>query len=234
MLFCFSNVGVSGADDFINARNAFGSVSKSGNGLCAANLKNAVDACNLSSGKNNGIHFAVLTGRGYHNDLAATRDFGRDRVHQNGGGISRRTAGNVKTCTVNGNDFLSYHNTVFVVDDKAIANLTLVERANVFGSCFENLQEFGFYRGYGFFDFLGGYREGRKLCAVEFFTVFIKRGISVFAYVCDNFRNNALYVNGRFGARKNLVVCNFTVFENANHGFSPPLAAVPQGVRSML
>ena len=133
LLFGLRHKGIAGANDLIHTRHALGAVGERGNGLRTTDLEDAVDACNLRGRKNDGVDLAVSAGRCDHYDLAASRNFGWDRVHEHSRGVGRRATGHIEACAVNGDDLLTHHHAVFLVEDKAVAHLALVEATDVGG-----------------------------------------------------------------------------------------------------
>ena len=74
-------------------------------------------------------------------DLTASRYLGRNGIHQNGGGIGRRTARHVEPHTFQRDDPLSRHHTVFRGKNIAVLYLCLMEGADVLGSFLQDTDE---------------------------------------------------------------------------------------------
>ena len=214
---CLGDVDVPGADDLVHAGDAFGPVGKRGDGLRAADLENAVDARDVRRGQNGGRDPAARGGRGDHDDVFAARELRGDGVHQNGGRVGRRAAGDVDADVFDRHDLLPEDNAADLLHFIARADLALVIGADVFGGVLQKLHEILADFLARRVDHVGGDLQRARRGAVEFLAVFNERGVVAGDDVADDLAHGRGHVGRVLRAGKDLVFLDFSHLENADH-----------------
>ena len=205
---CRGHVDIAGADDLIHGGDAFGAVGKGCHSLCAARFKNQINARNDGGGQNRGVHLAVPSRGGRHDDLPDARDLGGNDVHQHGGRVRRRAARHVDARALDGGVLLPQHDAGLVVDHKVFVHLLLMEVADVLGGHFQRRDELGiglFQLGKGFLNFGLADPHVGQLGVVEFGGVLDQGGVAAGADVRNNRIDGGLHV----GLGADVTVQNF-------------------------
>ena len=205
---CRGHVDIAGADDLIHGGDALGAVGKGCHGLCAARFKNQINARNDGGGQNRGVHLAVPSRGGRHDDLPDARDLGGDDIHQHGGRVRRRAARHVDARALDGGVLLPQHDAGLVVDHKVFVQLLLVEMADVLGGHLQRRDELGiglFQLGKGFLNFGLADPHVGQLGVVEFGGVLDQGGVAAGADVRNNRIDGGLHV----GLGADVTVQNF-------------------------
>ena len=205
---CRGHVDIAGADDLIHGGDAFGAVGKGCHGLCAARFKNQINARNDGGGQNRGVHLAVPSRWGRHDDLPDARDLGGNDIHQHGGRVRRRAARHVDARALDGGVLLPQHDAGLVVDHKVFVQLLLMEVADVLGGHLQRRDELGiglFQLGKGFLNFGLADPHVGQLGVVEFGGVLDQGGVAAGADVRNNRIDGGLHV----GLGADVTVQNF-------------------------
>ena len=223
LLLGFGNVGIAGAHDLVHLGDGLGAVGQSRHGLGAAHLEDAVHACDLGGGENDGIDLAVGAGGRGDDDLLASGDLGGDGVHEDGRGVSGGAAGDVEAHPLDGGDLLAHDHAV-AVDDEGISHLLFVEEADVGGGFPEDVQELGLHGLKGLVNLGGGDFQGSQLGLVKPGGVVEEGFIAPRPDVCDDGGDGGLDVGCDIVTGKDFLVGNLAVFVDLNHGFPPALS----------
>ena len=188
------NVDVAGAHDLIHRRDALGAVGQRGHGLCAAGLENFGHARRGCCRKDDRVHLAILPRRGGHDDLGHSRNFGRNDVHQHGGGVRRRAAGHIDARLLDGGIFLAQHHTGLVVHHKVFVHLLAVEGLDVGRSLPQCLHKVGVHIGKGLVDLLLRHLQIFDGRAIEFQGVVLQSPIAAGTDVGNDAVHHILHV----------------------------------------
>ena len=205
---CRGHVDIAGADDLIHGGDALGAVGEGCHGLCAARFKNQINARNDGGGQNRGVHLAVPSRGGRHDDLPDARDLGGNDVHQHGGRVRRRAARHVDARALDGGVLLPQHDAGLVVDHKVFVQLLFMEVADVLGGHLQRRDELGiglFQLGKGFLNFGLTDPHVGQLGVVEFGGVLNQGGVAAGADV----RNNRIDGGFHVGLGADVTVQNF-------------------------
>ena len=205
---CRGHVDIAGADDLIHGGDAFGAVGKGCHSLCAARFKNQINARNDGGGQNRGVHLAVPSRGGRHDDLPDARDLGGNDVHQHGGRVRRRAARHVDARALDGGVLLPQHDAGLVIDHKVFVQLLLMEVADVLGGHLQRRDELGiglFQLGKGFLNFGLADPHVGQLGVVEFGGVLDQGGVAAGADIRNNRIDGGLHV----GLGADVTVQNF-------------------------
>ncbi len=121
----FGDIGISRADDLVDAGNRTRAIRERRHCLRAANADDAIDARERRGGEHQRIRI-----RTHHDDLAHAGHLGGHSVHEDGGGIRRLAARHVDADTVEGRDALPEARAVGLGVFPGILRLPLMERAD--------------------------------------------------------------------------------------------------------
>jgi len=117
------HVNVSGADDLIDLRYRFRSVSHGGNGLCAADAVDFIRSGFLCGNQRRRTDFSVASAGRAHHDMRNACHFCGDDVHQDRGRIGRLPARDIDTHAVQRGDLLAEQGAVFCSGEPALTDL---------------------------------------------------------------------------------------------------------------
>ena len=210
---------VAGTDDLIDFRDRLGAVRQSRDGLRAADFEDPVDTGHFRGRQDIGVHLAVRSRRGRDDQLADAGDLRGHSVHEDGGRVSGGTAGDIEAGLVHGNDFLSHDDAVFVVDDKAVAQLFFVEFPDVGRRPFEDPAEVA-DDVKSLVDLRFGDLEGVQIGLIEFPAVLEEGFIALRADIRDDVRHDVLDAGLHIGTGKDLVVRDLSVPVDLHHASS--------------
>ena len=207
---------VAGADDLVDLRDGLGAVRECRDGLGAADFEDAVDTGHFCGRQDIGVHFAVRSRRGRDDEFADAGDLRGDRVHEDGGRVGGGAAGYVETGLVHGDDFLSHDDAVFVVDDKAVAQLFFVEFRNVGRGPFEDPAEVA-DDVKSLVDLRFGDLEGREFGFIEFPAVLEEGCIAPRPDIGNDVRDDVLDAGLHIRTGKDLVVRDLAIPVDLHH-----------------
>ena len=220
LFFRFRNKGIAGADDLIHAGHGFCTIGQSRYRLCAADLKDTVYTSNFRRRNDIGIQFAAL-GRSHHADFLYTRNFRRDAVHQNCGRIAGCAAGHIKPYPVQRDDLLSQNHTGAFCNNKVRTFLFFMESADMICRFLQDFHKLRIGFRQSCRSFLCGNLQHLCRRTVELFTVFFQGCIAVFAYICNDFRNNIRNGGFFFFPCEYFFYFHVFVIISSDHGSTP-------------
>ena len=209
LFFGFCHKSIAGAYDLIHTGHTFCPIRQRANGLCTT------DFCRR---QNHRIDLALFC-RSRHNDFPYPCDFCRNGIHQNRRGIACRTAGYIDTSSVQRNDLLSQHHTVFFCNDKVRTFLFFMESPNVCRRFFQNGNEFRVYRRHSRHTFFRCHFQHIQLGTIKAFTVTPQGFVAIFPHICQNFCYGICHICFFFCSMKNIVYGNFCITILLDHGY---------------
>ena len=143
LLLCLRHKLVAGTHNFIYLGDALRAVGQSGHRLGAPHPKHPVHPADPGRRQDVGGNLPIFPRRGHHADLLYPGQLGGDAVHQHAGGIGGGAAGDVEPHPRQGEDLLPHEDAVLLIDQKAVADLVLVEGGDSLGGPIENLHQKG-------------------------------------------------------------------------------------------
>ena len=153
------DVGVSGADDFIDGRDGGGSIGQGADGLSATDAINFVDAGDPGGGQNQGAQGARRR-RDHHGKAVHSRHTCRQGVHQDRGRIGCRASRYVKTDRRDRRPAVSQSQSRVVHVVQVVRTLARMEIGHPLGHQFEGPQDIRRTGGDGLVDLVGRHPHG--------------------------------------------------------------------------
>jgi hypothetical protein len=166
----------------------FRAIGQRGHGLCAAHAEHAGGPGNARGSQHGGVDAALKGRRGDHHDFLHPRNAGRNNVHQHGRGIEGLATGDIHAHAFERGDALPQHAAVIAGFFPRLAQVLLVEAADVVVRAFEDGHQFLGHRADGGVDLVGGEFEltWDQGCAVEALGIFRNGSVAARADGVDN------------------------------------------------
>ena len=232
LLFGLSHIGVAGTNDLVHLGDRLCPVGQSGDGLGSAHLVDLGNASNLGSGQNGGVHLAVLSRRGDHDDLPYPGNMGGDGVHQHGGGVGCGASGDIDAHPCQGHDLLPQDDPLFFLHDETLPLLLGVVGPDVLRRLLQHGQKLRLLGGQGLVQLLLRHSQCRQLHLIKLPGVVVEGGVSLGLHPANDLRHRLRHILYRVVAQEDVLVPHFIHIINLDH--KPPHRSRSSASRSRM